>query len=241
MRILGIDPTEQVVWSATLDHGGDPDLLAYQYGYRTVRPLDAARDANGDLELRMLVRPVGDAAAPTIASRGQDRGLTIPAGVVPEVRQRFAAYAVVRSNRGLLATEYSDRTAVSGRWGMPGGGIDDHEEPTAAVLREVAEETSQQIVLGDLVRVQTSHWVGRSPRATIEDFHAVRLIYAAHCPNPTEPVVVDLGGTTESARWVPVEDWAALAWTVNWRLILGELLTGTQSDFATPVAPTRRE
>ena len=100
----------------------------------------------------------------------------------PAVRQRFAAYAVVTSRQGLLATEYSGRTAVTGRWGMPGGGLDDHEPPTSAVLREVHEETSQEIILGELIKVQTSHWVGRSPYGSIEDFHAVRLIYRASCP-----------------------------------------------------------
>ena len=102
--------------------------------------------------------------------------------VRPAVRQRFAAYAVVISSRGLLATQYSGRTAVTGRWGMPGGGLDDHEPPATAVLREVAEETSQEIILGELVKVQTSHWVGRSPYGNIEDFHAVRLIYRARLP-----------------------------------------------------------
>ena len=139
-------------------------------------------------------------------------------------RQRLAAYAVVLSDRGLLATEYSDRTAVSGRWGMPGGGIDDGEEPAAAVVREVTEETSQVITLGALIRVQTSHWVGRSPRGTVEDFHAVRLIYRGDCPRPSRPVVLDSGGTTESARWVPLPRWPALAWTHNWRAVLGEIL-----------------
>ena len=182
MKIIGVDENQRVVWTAALDHGGDPDLVAYAFGYRTLRPIAAVRDGDGDLELRMLVRPAGDAPAPVLPSRGRDPGLEIPTGVVPEVRQRFAAYAVVRSVRGLLATEYSDRTAVSGRWGMPGGGIDEAEEPAAAVLREVAEETSQNIILGDLVKVQTSHWVGRSPRATIEDFHAVRLIYRGQLP-----------------------------------------------------------
>ena len=53
---------------------------------------------------------------------------------VPVTRQRVAAYAVVLSQRGLLATEYSDQTAVPGRWGMPGGGMDDHESPVECVL-----------------------------------------------------------------------------------------------------------
>ena len=47
---------------------------------------------------------------------------------------------------------------------MPGGGFDENEEPVAAVLREVYEETAQSVVLAELETVQTSHWVGRNPR-----------------------------------------------------------------------------
>ena len=70
---------------------------------------------------------------------------------------------------------------------MPGGGIDPGEEPGAAVVREVHEETAQVVELGALVAVQTSHWVGRSPSGRVEDFHAVRLVYRASCPEPGEP------------------------------------------------------
>ena len=97
------------------------------------------------------------------------------------------------------------------------------------MLREVAKETSQQIVLGELIKVQTSHWVGRSPYGTIEDFHAVRLIYRATCPHPTDPVVVDMGGTTESAQWVPLDSWRSVSWTKNWQLLLSELLKGASA------------
>ena len=146
----------------------------------------------------LLVRPTVDESRPRVSRQGRDAGLVLGDDVRPAVRQRFAAYAVVISSRGLLATQYSGRTAVTGRWGMPGGGLDDHEPPASAVLREVAEETSQEIILGELVKVQTSHWVGRSPYGNIEDFHAVRLIYRASCPHPTEPVVLDQGGTDRS-------------------------------------------
>ena len=138
-----------------------------------------------------------------------DPGLVIEDGTVPVVRQRVAAYAVVRSSRGLLATEFSARTAVEGLWGMPGGGLDDHEEPAACVLREVAEETSQLVELGPLTAVQTSHWIGRNPHGMIEDFQAVRLIYVGSCPDPTDPVVRDRDGTTNDARWVELDEWRA--------------------------------
>lgn len=211
-------------FAEVLGHGVDPAVLAHDRGFAVLRPLDAERDPDGELVLRLLVRPVGDEPRPHVPPRGQDRDLQLPAGSEPEVRQRFAAYAVVTSSRGLLATEYSDRTAVPGRWGMPGGGIDEGEQPRAAVLREVAEETDQQVELGPLVAVQTSHWVGRSPRGTLEDFQAVRLVYRATCASPTEPRVLDLGGTTASCRWVPLAAWSSLPWTHNWDQLLRELV-----------------
>jgi 8-oxo-dGTP pyrophosphatase MutT (NUDIX family) len=221
--VVGVTEDDAHAFEATLDHGADPDVLAFDRGYTIVHPIDATRASSGELILRLLVRPVVDERRPRVGRQGRDAGLVLGDGV-PTVRQRFAAYAVVISVRGLLATEYSGRTAVTGRWGMPGGGLDDHEPPTSAVLREVAEETSQEIILGELIRVQTSHWVGLSPYGTIEDFHAVRLIYRASCPHPTEPVVLDQGGTTESAQWVPLMTWRSVLWTQNWRVVLSELL-----------------
>ena len=224
MLVVGVTEDGAHAFEVILDHGADPDVLAFDRGYIIVRPIDATRASSGELILRLLVRPVVDEQRPRVGRQGRDAGLVLGDGIRPMVRQRFAAYAVVISSRGLLATEYSGRTAVTGRWGMPGGGLDDHEPPTSAVLREIAEETSQEIILGELVRVQTSHWVGRSPYGTLEDFHAVRLIYRASCPHPTEPVVMDQGGTTESAQWVPLESWRSVPWTQNWRVLLSELL-----------------
>jgi 8-oxo-dGTP pyrophosphatase MutT (NUDIX family) len=231
VRILGVTEDGRVEFDAPLRHGDDPDLVAYDHGFLAVRPVDARRDrASGRLQVRLRVQPLNGEPRPRSRGRGQDPDLMLTPGVEPEVRQRVAAYAVVLSDRGLLATEYSDRTAVSGRWGMPGGGLDDGEEPTDAVLREVHEETAQTVQVGELVRVQTSHWIGQSPHRTVQDFHAVRLIYRAHCPAPTDAEVLDTGGTTESARWVPIPDWQRLHWTANWQWILAELLATAQSD-----------
>ena len=229
MQVVGL--TEQdggpasTAFHAALAHGADPTLVAHDAGWAVVRPLAATRDADGDIRLSLLVRALDGDVRPPDPGRGQDAGLQLPPDAKVEVRQRVAAYAVVLSARGLLATEFSALTAVPGRWGMPGGGIDAGEEPADAVLREVAEETDQLVVLEELVWVQTSHWVGRSPRGTIEDFQAVRLVYRASCPEPREPRVLDVGGTTASARWVPLAEWARLPWTHNWRQLLTELLS----------------
>ena len=201
-------------------------MLSHDRGFAVIRPLDAVRDPTGDLVLTMLVRPLGEEPRrPPAKGRRQNRNLVLTDDLAPLVRQRVAAYAVVLSTRGLLATQFSARTAVRGRWGMPGGGLDDHEQPGAAVLREVVEETSQSIVLGDLARVHTSHWIGHNPQGAIEDFHAIRLVYRGRCEAPTDPVVLDTDGTTRSARWVALDGWRKVRWTPNWRDVLSELLT----------------
>ncbi len=224
MTIIGVDGSGTISFRLNLDHGADPAVVAHDRGFVVVRPLDAIRDETGNLILKMLVRPLGEEPRPLVRGRGRDRTLPLIDDLAPMVRQRVAAYAVVLSTRGLLATQFSAVTAVPGRWGMPGGGLDDHEQPAAAVLREVIEETSQTIVLGDLAFVQTSHWVGRNPQGAIEDFHAIRLVYRGRCQSPSDPVVLDSEGTTRSARWVPLATWQKVHWTPNWREVLSELL-----------------
>lgn len=224
MRIVGLTQlggTE--VFDRPLGHGEHPETAAYGAGFRLARPIDAHRAADGELVVRWIVRRAEGRPGPTVPSRGQDPGLDLT-GVDPVPKQRVAAYALVRSDRGLLATEFSDRTGSSGRWGLPGGGIEDGEDPTAAVVREAVEETDQRILLGELAAVQSSHWIGRSPRGVIQDFHAIRLVYRADCPDPTTPRVLDVGGTTASASWVPIARWRRLAWTAGWRALLPELL-----------------
>ena len=224
MKIIGVGPGGDVGFEDVLDHGVDPAGLAHDHGFFADRPLDVIRDDSGELVLRLEVRPLTGEHRPSVQPRGRDAGLVLTPDRPPVVRQRVAGYAVVLSTRGLLATEFSDRTAIAGRWGMPGGGLDDHEQPGAAVMREVMEETAQVIRLGDLIKVHTSRWIGRNPHGEVEDFHAVRLIYQAQCEKPTDPVVIDSDGTTRSARWVPVDEWETLHWTQNWHEVLAELL-----------------
>ena len=224
MDVRGVDASGSEQFTVPLPHGRDPAVTAYDLGFVIEHPIDAYRDGDGELVLRFAVRPVVDETRPRQRPAGRDAGLVVAEDEEPITRQRIAAYAIVVSECGLLATQYSSRTSVDGRWGMPGGGIDPGEEPGAAVVREVHEETAQDVELGPLVAVQTSHWVGRSPGGQVDDFHAVRLVYRAACPEPGEPVVLDVGGTTADARWVPLDGWRSVAWTVNWREALEQLL-----------------
>ncbi|WP_406832051.1 NUDIX domain-containing protein [Pedococcus sp. KACC 23699] len=135
-----------------------------------------------------------------------DPGLVVEPGEAAQAYQRTAAYGVVTSERGVLLTELSALTSSPGRWTLPGGGLDPGEEPVAALHREVWEESGQRVEGVRLLEAHTSHWIGRAPSRRLEDFHAIRIVYAAWCPSPTDPVVHDVGGSTESVRWVRVED-----------------------------------
>jgi hypothetical protein len=112
VKVVGVTPAGSVAFAAPLAHGQDPEVLAFDHGYAIERPLDANRGPDRDIVLRLEVEPLSGQPRPQPRLRGLDRGLVLEE-VDPVIRQRVAAYAVVVSDRGLLATEYSDRTAVA--------------------------------------------------------------------------------------------------------------------------------
>ncbi|GAB7192433.1 hypothetical protein NUM3379_31420 [Kineococcus sp. NUM-3379] len=125
---------------------------------------------------------------------------------VPVRRQRLAAYAVVVDSGRMLLTRLSERTPSPGRWTLPGGGVDHGEHPCDAAVREVLEETGNEVVVDELVEVGSEHFTGRSPAGVLEDFHALRVVVTATAPRAVEPVVLDVGGSTDLARWVPLAE-----------------------------------
>lgn len=211
-------------------HGEDPHRLLWHEGYFVQRLLSASGDVS-DLTITAQVAPHGHPGSELpIRSRGIDPGFDIPEGVQPLRRQRLAAYAIVLSDRGLLATQFSNRTAVPGVWGLPGGGLDGGETAATAVVREIAEETGQQVILDHVLDLQSDHWIGRAPNGLIEDFHALRIIYSAVSPRPTDPVVYDTGGTTAASRWVPARRWRRFSWSAGFRAVLAKHVDGLLDD-----------
>jgi len=127
----------------------------------------------------------------------------------PDLRrhQRLAAYAVLRREPDeILLTRISPRGHHPGAWTLPGGGVAHGEDPRAALVREVCEETGLVVRAGVLLDVHSSHFVGRAPDGVVEDYHGVHLILSAELGDPSvQPGVVEVGGTTDAVAWVPVQ------------------------------------
>ena len=241
--VVGVDLLGAEVARHMLGHGDDPTTLLATHGWEVRRARDVASEVRGSggsgrrhvLTMTFVVeRSIGAAplsAAPLSTAfvevevrTTRDHGLVLSEGEVPRPHQRVAAYALVTSSRGVLMTQFSDRTNAVGRWGLPGGGIEGGEAPERAVVREAWEESGQVVEVRELALIQASHWIGRAPTGRLEDFHAVRVVYRAVCPEPTEPVVHDVGGTTASAAWVSPHDLDLLDVTDSWRSLLSEVV-----------------
>jgi 8-oxo-dGTP diphosphatase len=129
--------------------------------------------------------------------------------------QRFAAYAVATDPAGrVLLTRIADGYPGAGSWHLPGGGTDYGEQPGVALLRELEEETEQSGRLVELLGV-ASHRDAASlgPEGYPIDWHGVRAFYRVEVPRPSDPRVLDAGGSTSEARWFTPAEVAGLART----------------------------
>jgi len=236
--VVGVDTLGNEVARLVVGHGEDPAALLASHGWEARRARDVTSQTVTTHVLTMTFEvvptlvveppfegePLADGLADEGATTRRDPDLVMAKDEVPELHQRVAAYALVTSSRGVLMTQFSDRTNAEGRWGLPGGGIKGGEPPELAVVREAWEESGQVIEVRELAHIQTSHWIGRAPTGRLEDFHAVRVVYRAVCHEPTEPVVHDVGGTTASAAWVPPTDLERLDITSGWRSLLSAVV-----------------
>lgn len=229
MRVVGVlSPVGSQVVEVTIGHGQHPAEALFSRGFVPLRPLSAALSGD-EIVFTYLVREV--AAGDRRPRRRHVVHEEPDASSPPVVHQRIGAYAVVVSERGLLGTVNSSLTGAPGTWTLPGGGIDPGESPSDAVLREVHEEAGQKIRIARVLSLGSDHWIGRSTAGVLEDFHALRIVYGATCEAPSDPVVHDLGGSTERADWVPLRAWRTLHWTISSRTMLARhlrSLTGHQ-------------
>ncbi len=129
-------------------------------------------------------------------------------------RQRVAAYAVILRERAgaveILLSRLAPKVSRTEMWTLPGGGVDHGEDPRAALLREIQEETGLDATVGETARVYSAHMPRAARDGLLVDAHAIRIVYDAWVPTDAPaPRVVEVDGSTVESAWHRVEDVAS--------------------------------
>jgi 8-oxo-dGTP diphosphatase len=130
-----------------------------------------------------------------------------------EYDTRLAAYAVVVEEGRILLAWWNGEGVAEPCWTLPGGGVDLPETPEDGVVREVLEETGHHVELTGLLTVH-SHAIRPERRTLATDrwLRAVRAVYAAEVTGGTLGTV-EVGGTTDRAEWVALDELPGLPHT----------------------------
>ncbi|MFG2583079.1 NUDIX hydrolase [Streptomyces malaysiensis] len=146
---------------------------------------------------------------------------------------RLAAYAVcIEDGRVLLARHVPPEGGSN--WTLPGGRVEQGEDPFDAVIREVAEETGCAAVVDRLLGVDSRLIPAALARAGVEHqnvgiFYWVRITGGRLRPEPN--------GEIAESVWTPIPDVASLRRSslVDIGLTLAQTLPATGHVAAVPV------
>ncbi|WP_285594534.1 NUDIX domain-containing protein [Kineosporia sp. NBRC 101731] len=221
-RLLGedpaaLDPSDELPAPVALVVTPDPDRPVAQFVGRFMAPGELV-----GLPLSRFLAPLleGNSSDETLLLTGgpdlldpplDPASLAVPVPSLDEVPafvQRPAAYAVLVNEKadGGPQMLLSRLAGSESTWTLPGGGIDHGEHPRPALRREIHEEAGLPYTEGPLIDISSRHFVGRGPHGRLEDFHALRLIYAGSVPFDQEPQVMEVDGSTDEAAWIPIAD-----------------------------------
>jgi 8-oxo-dGTP diphosphatase len=128
----------------------------------------------------------------------------------PEARQqRVAVYGICldrdsadggRPGDRVLLVRAAPHLTVAGQWFLPGGGLDHGEDPVDGLRREFLEETGLDIAPGPLLGIISD--VFTLPDADRTSLHSLRIIYGVD--GFSGDLRDEVGGSSDTARWVPL-------------------------------------
>lgn len=112
---------------------------------------------------------------------------------------RVGAYGIIIDSGKILLAHWNEH-GRSG-WTLPGGGIEPGEDPAAAAVREILEETGYTAEIDDLLGVD-SEVIPASERIRSSEgpLHAIRIVYRARVTGGE--LTHEVGGSSDEARWV---------------------------------------
>lgn len=137
--------------------------------------------------------------------------------------RRISAYALIvdsdETTPHVLLSKLNHGPA-RGKWNLVGGGIQHGEDPLAAVVREIKEESGITVAADEprLLTVLSEHVVHRAdhhhdqryhpvaPREQLEDFHLIGIIYFAQLKTRTTCKVDGDGDSSDGCRWFSVDE-----------------------------------
>jgi 8-oxo-dGTP diphosphatase len=117
------------------------------------------------------------------------------------------AYALCLRAGRLLLARLSPGLTDSGRWTLPGGGLNWGEAPAAGALRELAEETGLEGTITGLAGVYSRAYL-RTPERPHRPVHHLGIVYTVETRG--DALRYEIGGSTDLCAWLPLTDLPSL-------------------------------
>lgn len=122
----------------------------------------------------------------------------------PDFDTRVGAYGLIVEGGKVLLSHWRPDMGTPG-WTLPGGGLEAGEDPAAAAVREVLEETGFHVSLDRLLGLDSFHIpAGQRLDGGPRPLHSLRVIYAASITAGS--LRREVGGSTDDVGWFGLDE-----------------------------------